>query len=287
MGLGQLTYIDVKRQDDKAVIVNTFSDKLEVAIALLKAWEPLGGYYFADSGGACSSATLDILQRNDIKHDAHHCVSPIDPPIIREFLKQYHPDTQWDYHAKGFWKMVQSKGLPMRNRRWCCEVIKEAGGDNRVVVVGNRRAEGNIRSKQCFVETPEQRMATMTKRGFKPKKSTKTFLRPIIEFTDSDLWQYIREHDVPYLSLYDEGTDHKGYGEGIFKRMGCVLCPFARNIESEEEYFPEIVKLWKLACERLTVATKERGYLNKRGKPVKHRFEPGTDQMYDWWVARK
>ncbi|KKM70078.1 hypothetical protein LCGC14_1444420 [marine sediment metagenome] len=92
---------------------------------------------------------------------------------------------------------------------------------------------------------------------------------------------------VPYLSLYDEGTDHKGYGEGIFKRMGCVLCPFARNIESEEEYFPEIVKLWKLACERLTVATKERGYLNKRGKPVKHRFEPGTDQMYDWWVARK
>lgn len=256
--------------------LETGLNKVEVAISLLQAWEPAEGFYFADSGGACSSATLDILNKAGVKYDAHYCVSPIDPPQIRSFLKEHHPDTQWDYHARGFWKMVDKKGLPMRQRRWCCEIIKEAGGEGRVIVVGNRRAEGNIRAKQCFVETPEQRAVTRKKRGLRSIKSNKTFIRPIIEFDDFDLWQYIRENNVPYCSLYDEG----------FKRLGCVLCPFSRQIKREELYFPKIANLWLLACGRLVAATKARGYLTKTGKPVKHRFE--TDQeMYNWWVSRK
>lgn len=133
-------------------------NKVEVAIGLLQAWEPPEGYYFADSGGACSSATMNILEEAGVKYDAHYCVSPIDPPQIYAFLREYHPNTQWDYHARGFWKMVDKKGLPMRQARWCCQVIKEAGGDGRVIVVGNRRAEGgSIRRNQCFVETPADR----------------------------------------------------------------------------------------------------------------------------------
>jgi len=152
--------------------------------------------------------------------------------------------------------------LPMRNRRWCCEIIKEAGGMGRVVVVGNRRAEGNIRSSQkCFE---------------KHRKLDKAFLRPIIDFDDYDIWQYIKENNLPYCSLYDEG----------FKRLGCVLCPYERNIEREEYYFPKIVNLWKLSCNRIVEATKARGYKNKRGEPVKHRFETGQE-LYDWWVKRK
>ncbi len=267
MGLEQLT-------------LETGLNKVEVAIELLRAWEPLEGFYFADSGGACSSATREILKQAGVKYDAHYCVSPIDPPPIYTFLKEYHPDTQWDFHAKGFWKMVDKKGLPMRKRRWCCEVIKEAGGENRVVVVGNRRAEGNIRRKQCFVETPEDRA-----KGGKYRVTTKTFIRPILDFDDWDLWQYIRENDVPYCYLYDEGAKRKAYGEGVFKRLGCVLCPFSRNIAVEEEYFPKIVANWLRACGRLVEATKARGYLTKTGLPVKHRFE--TDkEMYDWWVSR-
>lgn len=268
MGLEQLT-------------LETGMNKVEVAISLLQAWEPLEGFYFADSGGACSSVTMDIMDLANVKYDAHYCVSPIDPPQIYAFLKEHHPNTQWDYHARGFWKLVDKKGLPMRNRRWCCEVIKEAGGEGRVVVVGNRRAEGNIRRKQCFVETPED-----AARNGRKKKSTKTFIRPIIDFDDYDLWQYIREHEVVYNPLYDMGAKRKAYGEGIFKRLGCVLCPFSRNIAVEEEYFPKIVANWKRACDRICEATKARGYLNKKGEPVKNRFETGQE-LYDWWVSRK
>jgi len=256
--------------------LDTGQTKVEVAITLLKAWEPPEGYYLAFSGGKDSVAIYNLAQKAGVTFEAHYCVSPIDPPQIYKFIKEHYPDVIWDFHARGFWKMVDKKGLPMRQRRWCCEVIKEAGGEGRVIVVGNRRAEGNIRSKQCFVETPQQRKDARYKRGFKTSKSSKTFIRPIINFDDYDIWQYIKENNLPYCSLYDEG----------FKRLGCVLCPFSRDIEREELYFPKIVKLWKLSCDRQVAATKARGYTNKKGEPVKHRFEIGQDK-YDWWVKRK
>ena len=249
MGLEQLT-------------LETRQDKVEVAIGLLQAWEPPKGYYLAFSGGKDSVAIYDLAVKAGVKFDAHYCVSPIDPPQIYKFIKEYYPDVQWDYHARGFWKLVDSKGLPMRNRRWCCEIIKEAGGEGRVVILGNRRAEGGNRRNQCFVDTA--------------RRGKKTLLRPIIDFDNYDIWQYIRENQLAYCNLYDEG----------FKRLGCVLCPFSREVEREEVYFPKITHLWKLACQRAVDDIKARGYKNRRGEPVKHQFETGQE-LFDWWVARK
>ena len=98
----------------------------------------------------------------------------------------------WEYHARGFWRIVESKGLPFRQRRWCCEIIKEAGGEGRVVLVGNRKDESPRRASQCFVEHA---------RG----KKDKLLIRPLLDFTDNDRWRYIRENKLPYVSLYDEG----------------------------------------------------------------------------------
>ena len=254
-------------------------NKIETAITILQAWEPPEGYYFADSGGKDSSAARHLLYKANVKFDAHYCVSPIDPKPIHDFLKQHHPETQWDYHARGFWKMVVDKGLPMRNARWCCQVIKEAGGQDRVVVVGNRRVEGNIRKNQCFIETPQHRNS----KGH--RKSTKTFIRPIIDWDNYDIWQYLRENNISYCYLYDEGATLKSYGKGVFKRLGCVLCPFSRNIEREELYFPKITNLWKVACDKIVEATKDRNYITKTGKPVKNKFTTG-EELYQWWTKR-
>jgi len=241
--------------------LGTGLNKVDFAIQLLKTWEPVEGYYLAFSGGKDSVAIYDLATKAGVKFDAHYCVSPIDPPQIHQFIKEYYPDVIWDIHAKGFWQLVVKKGLPMRQSRWCCQKIKEAGGLGRVVIVGNRRAEGNIRRNQCYVE--------------KGRKYDKTFIRPILNFDDYDIWQYIRENNLPYCSLYDEG----------FTRLGCVLCPFSREIEREERYFPKIVANWKRACERIVAERKANGYMTKRGKPVKHRFETG-EELYQWWVKR-
>lgn len=245
--------------------LETGRNKVEVAIALLQAWEPPEGYYLAFSGGKDSVAIYDLAVKAGVKFDAHYCVSPIDPPQIYKFIKEYYPDVIWDYHAKGFWKLVDTKGLPMRNMRWCCQLIKEAGGDGRVLITGNRRAEGGNRRNQCFVEL-----------GKSKHNQNKTFIRPIINFDNYDIWQYIRENKLPYCELYDKG----------FERIGCVLCPFDRHLERSVKYFPKIVNLWKLACNRAVQKFKERGYETKTGKPMKHHFETG-EELYQWWVKRK
>ena len=230
--------------------------KVETAIGLIRAFEPPEGYYLAFSGGKDSTVLYDLTVKAGVKFDAHYCVSPIDPPEIHKFIKENYPDVQWDYHARGFWKLVTKKGLPMRTARWCCQIIKEAGGDGRVVLLGNRRDEGTIRKHQkCFE---------------KARKRDKFFVRPILDWNSGEVWEYIRKNGLPYCELYDKG----------FKRLGCVLCPFSREIKREELNFPKIVNCWKLACSRIVEARMA------SGKEYKHQFKTG-EELYDWWTTRR
>ena len=230
-------------------------NKVEVAIGLIQAFEPRIGYYLANSGGKDSAVVGHLALRAKVKADSHYCVSPIDPPQIHKHLREYYPDTQWDFHARGFWKLVIKKGLPMRQARWCCQYIKEAGGKDRVIILGNRREEGIIRKHQkCFEQD---------------RKHNKFFVRPILDWTEGEVWEYIRENNIPYCGLYDKG----------FHRLGCVLCPFSRDIKREELYFPKITKLWKLACNHIV----ENAIAS--GRERKHNFQTGQE-LYDWWVRR-
>lgn len=242
--------------------LETGLNKVDFAIKILRDNEPPEGYYLGFSGGKDSVVLYDLAVKSGVKFDAHYCVSPIDPPQIYQFIKDHYPDVIWDKHAKNWWKMVVKKGLPFRQRRWCCQVIKEVGGSGRYVLIGIRSSESVKRKKYSYVAVAQ-------------KDKTKTMVRPILGFNEYDVWQYIRENDLSYCYLYDKG----------FKRLGCVLCPFSNEIEREELYFPKIVANWKRACDRIVVLMKEKNHLRKNGEPVKHKFETG-EELYQWWVAR-
>ncbi len=233
------------------------NNKTEVAIKLLQVYENKDNpYYLAFSGGKDSTVIYDLAKKSGVAFDAHYCVSPIDPPQIHTFIKEKNPEVAWEYHARGWWKMVIKKGLPMRQARWCCQVIKEAGGKGRCVIVGIRREESTARKKQkCFEEA---------------RRGSKTLLSPILNWSKEEVWEYIRENTLSYCSLYDEG----------FNRLGCVLCPFSREVEKEILWFPQIVKLWKLACDHIV----ENRLAS--GKEYKHQFQTGQE-LFDWWVSRK
>ncbi len=227
-------------------------NKVEVAIDLLRACEPPDGYYGASSGGKDSEVIKHLSVIAKVKADWHYCVSPIDPPQIYQFLRQYHPDIQWDYHARGFWKLVVKNGLPTRKARWCCRYIKEAGGLGRVLITGNRRDEGNVRKGQkCFE---------------KHRKVDKTFVRPIFYWTKEEVWEYIHEYNLPYCSLYDDG----------FERIGCTLCPFTRNYQQQLEHFPKVVRLWRMSADKIA---------EKRRLQGKEDFIDGQ-YLWDWWLKR-
>lgn len=232
----------------------------QVAIERLQEFEPPEGYYLAFSGGKDSVVIYDLAMRSGVKFDAHYNVSPIDPPELRQFIKDSYPDVAWDFHARGFWKLVLTNGLPMRppvGHRWCCKHIKEAGGAGRVKLLGMRRNESNTRRDYPIYKT------------FCALDHT-DWLLPIVDWSNNDVWQYIKENGLPYCSLYDEG----------FTRLGCILCPFksARQTQQEIQRWPKIARNWKDASTRYFYKRIERGTPLTQKTP---------DEFWEWWISRK
>ena len=75
----------------------------------------------------------------------------------------------------------------------------------------------------------------MTEACYRDK--TKHYLHPIIDWSTTDVWEYIRSRGIRYCSLYDEG----------FKRIGCVLCPMTRDIERQLARWPKLCNAWEKA----------------------------------------
>jgi len=228
----------------------------ELAIKLLQTYATDEPFYGGFSGGIDSQIIHSLAERAEVEVDWYYNVSPIDPQIIRDFIKQEYPTVEWAYHARGYWnKHFMSNGLPMRTARWCCGVIKEPGGVGRVKILGMRKSESQGRKGyKCFMDNPEG--------GH--------WLLPIVNWTDEDRRQYVSQFGLKSNKLYSLG----------FKRTGCVLCPFQGKHDKKLclKYFPEVVKLWKLACDRYI---KERN-TNPKRKPVT--FKNG-DEYFNWWIA--
>jgi phosphoadenosine phosphosulfate reductase len=231
-------------------------NKVEVAIMRLQEFESPEGYYFADSYGKDSCATGRLLDMAAVKHDAHYSQGGIDPPELVRFGREYHPDTIIDRPEMSIWKGILIHGMPRRQSRWCCELIKEKHGTGRIVVTGIRWAESPRRKMRRMFEVCRT-------------DGTKSFLHPIIDWTTKEVWEFIHRENIPYCSLYNEG----------FKRLGCVLCPMttAKQTQFELIRFPKLAEAWRRACER---------YFDKGTEGVVKRWN-SAEEMWQWWISRK
>lgn len=224
------------------------------SIEILREWEPEGGYYSADSFGKDSCVCRDLLLRAGVKFDAHHNLTTIDPPELIQFGRKHHPETIIERPQKSFWQYIrEGKGLPMRNARWCCEELKEHGGEGRRVIVGVRAAESSKRAAQTMVQP-------CSKAGM----NGKVLVKPIFFWTDEQVWEYIRRRELPYCSLYDEG----------WKRLGCVLCPFEANVARAQERWP---RMFEGLLRAVTVAYPTMESFHKFGSP---------EGVLEWWLDR-
>lgn len=225
-------------------------DKVQTAIDRLRAFEPKDGYYVADSGGKDSSCVVKLCEMAGVKFDAHYNATTIDPPQLVRFIRQNHPKTEIEKPEYTMRELIVKKQMPpTRLMRYCCQHLKELHGKGRVVVTGVRWAEsGNRKNNQglvTFTTASKELNNAADLSGAEPNRTSKnglilntdndesrrmvemcyrthkTLVNPIIDWTDEDVWEFIRLCNVPYCELYDCG----------FKRLGCVACPLGRLYE--------------------------------------------------------
>ena len=93
-----------------------------------------------------------------VKYDAHYSVASVDPPELVRFIKDKHPDVEFEYprYKDGsvvtMWNLIPKKTMPpTRIVRYCCQHLKEHGGGGRLKVTGVRWAE-SVRRKKSHSE---------------------------------------------------------------------------------------------------------------------------------------
>ena len=234
-------------------------DMVDIAIERIRKHEPEDGYWLAFSGGKDSIVLKDLAAKAGVKFESHYNVTTIDPPDLLVYIKHNHPDVIWDYPDEHFLKALVRKGFPLRQARWCCDLYKERGGTGRTVLTGIRHQESSNRSHRKIYEQDY-------------KDNTKWFCHPIIDWDDSEIWEYIHNHKLPYCKLYDEG----------WKRIGCILCPF-QSVESktkEIEKYPNMVRGFRNAFRKLY----RKG--RNEGRAWSSRWANG-DEMFEWWVYKR
>lgn len=134
--------------------MNELSEKVRQSIERLKAFEPEEGYYLAFSGGKDSVVCKALLDMSGCKYDATYRVTSVDPPELVRFIKNQHPDVKMEVprYEDGkpitMWNLIPKKLMPpTRLVRYCCESLKEGGGDGRKTVTGVRWAESSNRKE--------------------------------------------------------------------------------------------------------------------------------------------
>src|SRR3989304_5800160 len=113
-------------------------NRVEVALMRFREYEPPEGYWLAFSGGKGSGVLYDLAVKSGIKFDAHYNITGIDPPELVQFIRLHYPEVKHERPLIPIWKLVEKKGLPRRNARFCCEYLKEWSGAGRVMLTGIR-----------------------------------------------------------------------------------------------------------------------------------------------------
>lgn len=249
--------------------------KLEVSIERIRSIQPRGGsWYLAFSGGKDSCVIKALADKAGVKYDAHYMISSVDPPELVRFIKEQHPDVSLDFprYKDGtvatMWNLIPRKKMPpTRIVRYCCEYLKEQGGEGRDKITGVRWAESTRRQKTragLEIEAGKKKRENLDPDNMDEDmvrycmQSKGFILNPIIDWTDDEVWEFIHRYKVPYCKLYDEG----------WKRLGCLGCPMATPKEREKELarYPKIKDAYLRAFDRMIQAQTAGGGRTKKAE---------------------
>lgn len=203
------------------------------------------------------------------------------------------------------WKLIVHKGFPpTRIARYCCAYLKETSCENSMISTGVRWDESNARKERGPLEiiTPkkkdrivlshneiyetkpkyrqislfeeEHKEVMLMSDNSKKRKllercqlKAKSVCNPIVDWTTSELWNYINQEHIEVNELYYCG----------FSRVGCIGCPMAdKKRYFEFSVFPKYEMAYRNAFQRMVEKSKVSG--NK-----KCRWKNGNE-VFLWWM---
>ncbi|MFX1294691.1 MAG: phosphoadenosine phosphosulfate reductase family protein [Promethearchaeota archaeon] len=160
---------------------------------------------------------------------------------------------------ESFWDNLKKFGIPSKDYRWCCKVIKLASitnflnkrypGTKVVTFIGSRQYESSSRYHYKKISI----------NSFLPQQIS---VSPIHKWSSLHVWIYLLSKQVKINPLYFKG----------YKRIGCIYCPATKLSELEllNESHPDLYTRWmeflKKWAEKydLSTAWAERGFWRLR-----------------------
>lgn len=230
------------------------AERVDISIQRIQMFAPPEGYWLAFSGGKDSVVLLALAKMAGVKYDAHFSLTSVDPPEVVQFVRKVYPEVSVEVPPESMWQLIVEHGMPpTRLIRYCCRVLKERGGKGRLVLTGIRAEESSQRKHRSMVESCY--------------KESKRFLHPIIDWTEQEVWAFIRENNIPYCPLYDEG----------YTRIGCIMCPFSpkRQRLADKERWPKYYQAYLRAFDRMLKR------LWARGKETTWKT---PEDVMNWWI---
>lgn len=272
-------------------------DKEKKAIERLKLASDMSLQYYekplivTTSGGKDSDVCIRLALNAGISFEVQHNLTTADAPetvyhVRNTFKRLENKGIKCSFNYPTYkgkratmWNLIPQKLLPpTRIMRYCCKVLKEQSGRNRMITTGVRWDESvrrkktratyelftnNIENKILLNDNDDKRMLFEN-----CQLKAKRIVNPIIDWTNRDIWDYIHSEKIQMNPLYSCG----------FNRVGCIGCPMAgkgRNLEFAKypKYKENYIKAFDRMLEERKIRGKETQW--KTGQEV---FDQWTEQ---------
>lgn len=196
------------------------------------------------SGGKDSQVVLDLVRRSGIQYKAYFNHA-FESQTTLQFIRKYYPDVIWRREQKAGWiqNIWQNHNclLPTTEKAYCCVDYKHNPKQvDACSIVGVRRAESAKRANRKVFETKSKTTQKQNKALFREYFTENCTgsgspsiiqLKPIVDWSDENVWQYIHTYNLPINPEYQQTN-----------RVGCLICPKA-NISRNA---PALLKYPKL-----------------------------------------